>query len=82
MAKRYNCISSDAKYNMVSGDSGGRMNGSKSKNRIERQTNKVPENWRQNLVTEHPKWTQYSSRSNPSYGKTKTNGIGNDKSLN
>ena len=44
MAKRSNCISSYAKLNMVSGDSGGRMNGSKSKSRIERQAGNVPEN--------------------------------------
>ena len=42
--KRSNCISSYAKLNMVSGDCGGRMNGSESKDRIERQAGNVPEN--------------------------------------
>ena len=60
---------------MVSGDSGDRMNVSESKSRIERQAGNVPEN----KIAGHPKWTL--TRFNPSYGKTKTNGIGNDKSF-
>jgi hypothetical protein len=80
--KRSNCIGSDANYNMVSGDSGVRMNWSESKSRIERQENEVPENRSRDLrKVKYPKGTQYSSCFNPSNGKTKTNGIGHDKSF-
>ena len=62
---------------MVSGDSGGRTNESKSRNRIERQAGNVPEN----KVAGHPKWIQYSAKFNQSNAKAKTNGHGNDKSF-
>lgn len=82
--KRSNCISSDAKVHMVSGESGGRVNESKSRNRLEEQAKDVPENKiRDSKATDHPKWTKDSSKNqklDETHGKRNYNQSGKGNS--
>jgi hypothetical protein len=69
---------------MVSGNSGGRVNESKSRNRLEEQAKDVPENKiRDSKATDHPKWTKDSSnnqKTDETHGKMKYNQSGKGNS--
>jgi len=62
---------------MVSGDSGGRVNESKSRNRLKEQAEDVPENKiRDFKAADYPKWTKDSSNNQKPFetqGKSKYN---------